>query len=469
MTMKRALVVDDSMSARLALRKLLEDQGLEVELAESGEEALDFLKHQLVDVIFMDHTMPGMDGLEAVSAIKSNPRTATIPVMMYTTKEGEVYVGQARALGAVAVLPKDVQAHQLFEMLSKLDLVKDRRVADRRSNDRRSNDRRSNDRRSNDRRVSDEPIPERRQMAADDLDVDLALDRQAIGTSVQTLVTRILEDQHASLRADILRSQKSFAKEVAAQMFREYDKRAAIEDEDDAPTEAVELREPRRNLMAMAASALLLVASFLGWQFKNQRDDLIAQVELLERTRVQAEFEQAQSFEVEAELHAVQEEKFELRKAAIEALLWAVNQGNEHALNEDAFNETLAFKLKSFVDQLREIGFAGEVRVTSHLGEFCLQPNEFGELVMAPPNTPVSECSELGHPLALSSYVSDRLSVPFAQLLRSEERGGIEFELVALDLADSTASNAYPTLDAPAQDWNDVAHRNNRVEIQILN
>jgi len=41
--------------------------------------------------------MPGMDGFEAVSAIKNNPHTATIPIMMYTSQEGELYVGQARA------------------------------------------------------------------------------------------------------------------------------------------------------------------------------------------------------------------------------------------------------------------------------------------------------------------------------------------------------------------------------------
>ena len=112
MSFKRALVVDDSKSARLALKVLLERYELIVDFAETGEEAIDFLKSQTVDVIFMDHTMPGMTGLEAVSAIKSNPRTAMIPVMMYTAKEGEVYVGQARALGAVGVLPKQVQPDQ---------------------------------------------------------------------------------------------------------------------------------------------------------------------------------------------------------------------------------------------------------------------------------------------------------------------------------------------------------------------
>ncbi|MGB5345992.1 MAG: response regulator, partial [Woeseia sp.] len=105
MSLKRALVVDDSKVARVTLQKQLQEYDLQVELAESGEAAIELLKTRMVDVIFMDHIMPGMDGLEAVALIKSNPLTATIPVMMYTSKEGEVYVSEARALGAVGVLP----------------------------------------------------------------------------------------------------------------------------------------------------------------------------------------------------------------------------------------------------------------------------------------------------------------------------------------------------------------------------
>jgi len=82
MAQKRALVVDDSKAARVALKRLLERYDLMIHFAESGEQAIEFLKNQSVDVIFMDHSMPGMDGFEAVSVIKSDPRTAMIPVMM---------------------------------------------------------------------------------------------------------------------------------------------------------------------------------------------------------------------------------------------------------------------------------------------------------------------------------------------------------------------------------------------------
>jgi CheY-like chemotaxis protein len=128
---KRALVVDDSKSARLVLRRMLEKHGIAVETVESARAALDFLSNQRPDVIFMDHMMPGMDGFEAVRAIKTNPQTATIPVMMYTSKGGDLYLGQARALGAVGVLPKTVAPAELFESLQRIGLVEDRRDSPR--------------------------------------------------------------------------------------------------------------------------------------------------------------------------------------------------------------------------------------------------------------------------------------------------------------------------------------------------
>jgi CheY-like chemotaxis protein len=124
---KRALVVDDSKSARVVLSRMLEKFGIAVDTAESAEHALEYLKFQRPDVVFMDHMMPGMDGLQAVKLIKANPDTATLPIMMYTSQEGELYVGQARALGAVGVLPKTVRPVDVTKVLYQLRLLPDRR------------------------------------------------------------------------------------------------------------------------------------------------------------------------------------------------------------------------------------------------------------------------------------------------------------------------------------------------------
>jgi CheY-like chemotaxis protein len=126
---KRALVVDDSKSARVILSRMLEKYAIEVDMAESAELAIDYLKRNRPDAIFMDHLMPGMDGLQAVRAIKGDPQTAMIPIMMYTSQEGELYVSQARALGAMGVLPKQVRPVDVSKVLYELRLLPERREA----------------------------------------------------------------------------------------------------------------------------------------------------------------------------------------------------------------------------------------------------------------------------------------------------------------------------------------------------
>src|SRR5262249_37679943 len=93
----------------------------------NAQAAIEYLAGHRPDVIFMDHLMPGMDGFQAVQAIKNNPLTATIPIMMYTSQEGELYLGQARALGAVGVLPKQIKPTDVSKVLYQLHLLQDRR------------------------------------------------------------------------------------------------------------------------------------------------------------------------------------------------------------------------------------------------------------------------------------------------------------------------------------------------------
>src|SRR5450631_3124357 len=120
---KRALIVDDSKSARVFLSRILEKYELDVDTTENAELAIEYLTHHRPDVIFMDHLMPGMDGFQAVQTIKSDPRTATIPILMYTSQEGELYLSQARALGALGVLPKQTRPVDVTKALLQLHLV----------------------------------------------------------------------------------------------------------------------------------------------------------------------------------------------------------------------------------------------------------------------------------------------------------------------------------------------------------
>lgn len=121
MPVKNALVVDDSKSARMMLQRLLTRMNVESEAVESAEAALLFLDKTQPDVIFMDHMMPGMNGLEATQLIKNNPKTATIPTIMYTSKEGDEYFDMAKSHGAEGVLAKPANQEAVMAVIQSLD------------------------------------------------------------------------------------------------------------------------------------------------------------------------------------------------------------------------------------------------------------------------------------------------------------------------------------------------------------
>jgi len=126
---RTALIVDDSRLACAVLGRLLEQEGFQVEMAASGQEALDRLRRERPDVIFMDHLMPGMTGLEAVRSLKSDPATASIPVVMFSSQEDEEFLTHAREAGALAVLTKHTERTNLGPVLARLGALKPAREA----------------------------------------------------------------------------------------------------------------------------------------------------------------------------------------------------------------------------------------------------------------------------------------------------------------------------------------------------
>ena len=77
-----ALVVDDSMLIRYTVCRSLEERGFAVESATNGVEALQILERMHPDVIVTDMHMPKMSGGELITALKKNPKTANIPIII---------------------------------------------------------------------------------------------------------------------------------------------------------------------------------------------------------------------------------------------------------------------------------------------------------------------------------------------------------------------------------------------------
>ena len=109
---RRALVVDDSRIARHVLSGMLDRRGFEVETVDSAEAALNRVSGRLPNVIFMDHLLPGMQGLEAVRRLRARADATALRIVMFTSQDGDLFAAVARAAGADDIFVK-TSAHVL--------------------------------------------------------------------------------------------------------------------------------------------------------------------------------------------------------------------------------------------------------------------------------------------------------------------------------------------------------------------
>ena len=79
-----ALIVDDSMVIRHTVSRFLEERGYTVVSASNGVEALEILKRVKPALVITDMQMPAMGGSELISALKNQPETASIPILILT-------------------------------------------------------------------------------------------------------------------------------------------------------------------------------------------------------------------------------------------------------------------------------------------------------------------------------------------------------------------------------------------------
>ena len=87
--MARILIVDDSPSQLLGLKRVVEKLGHEALTAEDGAAGVEAAKRELPDLILMDVVMPNLNGFQATRTISKDPTTAHIPVVLVTTKDQE--------------------------------------------------------------------------------------------------------------------------------------------------------------------------------------------------------------------------------------------------------------------------------------------------------------------------------------------------------------------------------------------
>jgi twitching motility two-component system response regulator PilH len=113
--MAKILVVDDSPTEIHVLQTILEKNGHEVFVAESGEEAIVKAREFMPNLVLMDVVMPGMNGFQATRQLSKQEETATIPVIIITTKDQETDKVWAMRQGAKDYIVKPVKEKGLME------------------------------------------------------------------------------------------------------------------------------------------------------------------------------------------------------------------------------------------------------------------------------------------------------------------------------------------------------------------
>lgn len=443
---KCALIVDDSRTAREALARVLEQHQIRVETAESAEEALEALSGERPDVIFMDHLMPGMDGFQAVRAIKDNPATATIPIMMYTSQAGELYVGQARALGAVGVLPKQIRPVQVSQTLKSLNLLAPPV--------------------SEPSDVVEEDLSETSIVAQTLADVEHMMEPADWG-ELHRWFERMLEHHGHNLRADIESS--------VARLLRESAEEHEPTGEYRAPGFfARELGALRRlNATTLLVAALSLFAATFFWMYIETQQDWRAvyeqNVELLDVLGAQRN--QLGEAGPERQSLGRPQALSDGLGSIVQELEWSANQFASYGASEVPLGDLRLDLVEELVRQLRSVGFTGEIQIDSHVGDFCYVRGEDGGYVFAPVDLPVAECDRVGMPTEDAREMSAKQSVAFANYLAAlEQEAARDIRITVNAHGNSSPLYSYParSADSTAGEWNQVAQQNNRVQVRLL-
>lgn len=116
----RALVVDDALAVRKSMEIQLGIFGMAIDFAETGEEALEFTKKNVYDIIFLDLMLPGIDGYRVCKTIKSEKLSKNTPVVMLTGKGGRFDRLKGTMAGAAVYLTKPVQPDKLKEVIKQI-------------------------------------------------------------------------------------------------------------------------------------------------------------------------------------------------------------------------------------------------------------------------------------------------------------------------------------------------------------
>lgn len=480
MPTKRALIVDDSTTAQYRLKKMLRAYDLQIDAVDSGEAALLHLASHVPDVIFMDHLMPGMDGFRALQIIKSHPETAMVPVIMYTSKSGDVYTGQARALGALDVISKDtINATDLSKVMEGIHIYpknKQSILAEP-----------AYDEPLVDDDISPQldigdlpPVAEvaasvaRTEGPASDnsrrIELRISQLEHAIDDSRRVITARLVREIQ-KLRYNISRE---LSEHAPATMSKAAEK-APLNDDMPLPV-VVEPPRPNR-FVPFATLAVVLLVGGLSLSYFNKLNDRLAalaeqqteqRTHLTDITNHLLELHTSLEMQsnMQTQLGIVNSGKV-VKNNLLNDLVWAFNQSGVMPFTPEIMDSTAIQRLNEFVHRISQQGFKGAVWVNLSAGDFCVVTDSSGRAQLPGKDTRMSDCVLLSELYRIENLLDEAVEEIDTTLigLNSVSRGDINVIVSRMD----DRLLAYPARQPQtlASEWNKVAQNNNRLTIEL--
>lgn len=463
MAEKLALVVDDSKMARVVLSKMLKEQQIDVDQVESGEEALGYLCNHLPDMIFMDHTMPGMDGFQTLRAIRNDPKHAHIPIMMYTSKEGEVFVSQARALGAAAVIPKKrLRAEQLVSVLEGQNLLPSQSGVATGGGSKAGGLGRSKTKEDDIVDLMDDDLQEVTKA------VEKSIRHRADGTPMRRMLVefreQLTQDRHRDLDGLMMRlEEKLLHLDARLDQMQSEQQLAQMRQQQSSP-----------RWMSFAALFLLGVSLWMGMALWNKNSQVAVRDnqtdQLKEAITHKVASAEADASTLEQELKSLSYRNQKSMGQLYELVGGVLSKHSNFAWNEVPFNDKLAGQLEEIANQLDTLGFRGVITLRSHIGRFCLKARGNGQPIMPREGSAVTACeiNELTASEAEERGLAQTMA--FSNAVASiEARFGSHVQIALETAGTDEALKDYPVSfeGVSAGDWNKIAAINQRVDFNF--
>jgi CheY-like chemotaxis protein len=465
MTIKRALIVDDSTTAQYRLKKMLRRYPLDIDIVDSGEAALRYLSRHAPAVIFMDHLMPGIDGFRALQIIKSNPDTAMIPVIMYTSKSGDVYTGQARALGALDVVSKDrINATDLSKVMEAIHIYPTAAPDDSEAVE------------------SPELIAAANQVTGQTTDTNtIQIDRRAASMEqARNLELRLshmehsLEDNRRFITSRVVRELHGLRQGLRQEFSN------ILQQQQPAippPVDPADQPEPETSsgswsvfAFIIAVAAFAVIVYFLMAINDQLNDSQQQQVELgkqLQQVAEQANREPEMVSPAIVNAGIGQPVKFIAPDRFLVAdIAWTFNQNGALAFHQSTIDPKPVLRLHELLHRIASNGFRGTATVNIYVGDFCVTVDNMGMAQLAPTNKTLGDCmlsSEIYSIERLLDEYTREVTMVLGNLTRSVN-STIKIAITATPGTD-TYPERIPTVSA--RDWNAVAQNNNRLELVL--